>query len=115
MYLLLLYFFFFFFKQKTAYELTYGDWSSDVCSSDLPKLIPPFQSTAASGTFPIEQTKDSIATTGPTTGPQNNAATGCWTRKKRCQNSFGTQAPSAPASSRPPAMSRQTAAQSMTK
>jgi len=27
--------FFFFFKQKTAYEFTYGDWSSDVCSSDL--------------------------------------------------------------------------------
>src|SRR5213595_2600494 len=27
--------FFFFFKQKTAYELTEGDWSSDVCSSDL--------------------------------------------------------------------------------
>src|ERR1051325_10105202 len=26
---------FFFFKQKTAYEITYGDWSSDVCSSDL--------------------------------------------------------------------------------
>src|SRR6059036_4015024 len=26
----------FFFTQKTAYELTYGDWSSDVCSSDLP-------------------------------------------------------------------------------
>src|SRR6059036_4164013 len=24
-----------FFKQNTAYELTYGDWSSDVCSSDL--------------------------------------------------------------------------------
>src|SRR6059036_632832 len=30
-----LYVFFFFFKQKTAYEITYGDWSSDVCSSDL--------------------------------------------------------------------------------
>src|SRR6059036_1544804 len=30
-----LFFFFFFFKQKTAYEITYGDWSSDVCSSDL--------------------------------------------------------------------------------
>src|SRR5213595_4181806 len=28
-------FFFFFFKQKTAYEITEGDWSSDVCSSDL--------------------------------------------------------------------------------
>src|SRR6187200_696237 len=28
-------FFFFFFKQKTAYEIVSGDWSSDVCSSDL--------------------------------------------------------------------------------
>ena len=25
----------FFFKQKTAYEIGTGDWSSDVCSSDL--------------------------------------------------------------------------------
>src|SRR5213075_3263454 len=25
----------FFFKQKTAYEITRRDWSSDVCSSDL--------------------------------------------------------------------------------
>src|SRR6188768_2823499 len=25
----------FFFKQKTAYEMSIGDWSSDVCSSDL--------------------------------------------------------------------------------
>src|SRR5216110_385349 len=29
-------FFFFFFKQKTAYEISSRDWSSDVCSSDLP-------------------------------------------------------------------------------
>jgi GNAT superfamily N-acetyltransferase len=29
---------FFFFKQKTAYEMLDGDWSSDVCSSDLPQL-----------------------------------------------------------------------------
>src|SRR5213083_3748451 len=28
-------FIFFFFKQKTAYEITASDWSSDVCSSDL--------------------------------------------------------------------------------
>src|ERR1044071_5623949 len=28
-------FFFFFFKQKTAYEISTRDWSSDVCSSDL--------------------------------------------------------------------------------
>src|SRR5213082_4046613 len=26
---------FLFFKQKTAYEIVSGDWSSDVCSSDL--------------------------------------------------------------------------------
>src|SRR3546814_10687073 len=29
-------FFFFFFKQKPAYEMRISDWSSDVCSSDLP-------------------------------------------------------------------------------
>src|SRR5213082_1265080 len=29
------FFIFFFFKQKTAYEIVSGDWSSDVCSSDL--------------------------------------------------------------------------------
>src|SRR3546814_8144855 len=29
--------FFFFFKQKTAYEMRISDWSSDVCSSDLPQ------------------------------------------------------------------------------
>src|SRR3546814_2489996 len=27
---------FFFFKLKTAYEMRISDWSSDVCSSDLP-------------------------------------------------------------------------------
>src|SRR5213082_2801632 len=29
---------FFFFKQKTAYEIVSGDWSSDVCSSDLTRV-----------------------------------------------------------------------------
>src|SRR3546814_8857239 len=29
-------FVFFLFKQKTAYEMRISDWSSDVCSSDLP-------------------------------------------------------------------------------
>src|SRR5213079_2558052 len=33
--LFLFLFIFFFFKQKTAYVITTGDWSSDVCSSDL--------------------------------------------------------------------------------
>src|ERR1051325_11079844 len=36
--------FFFFFKQKTAYEITYGDWSSDVvlfrsAETDLNKML----------------------------------------------------------------------------
>src|SRR3546814_15084334 len=31
---------FFFFKQKTAYEMRISDWSSDVCSSDLPLTRP---------------------------------------------------------------------------
>src|SRR3546814_3171657 len=30
---------FFFFKQKTAYEIRIMDWSSDVCSSDLPRRL----------------------------------------------------------------------------
>src|SRR3546814_5663131 len=36
LYLSMFYVIFFFFKQKTAYELRISDWSSDVCSSDLP-------------------------------------------------------------------------------
>src|SRR3546814_1543027 len=36
MFRMLLYAIFFFFKQKTAYEMRISDWSSDVCSSDLP-------------------------------------------------------------------------------
>src|SRR3546814_6062295 len=33
------FYFVFFFKQKTAYEMRIRDWSSDVCSSDLPFAI----------------------------------------------------------------------------
>src|SRR3546814_4226040 len=36
-FLCFVYFVFFFFKQKTAYEMRISDWSSDVCSSDLPQ------------------------------------------------------------------------------
>src|SRR3546814_10564681 len=31
----------FFFKQKTAYEMRISDWSSDVCSSDLSRIVAP--------------------------------------------------------------------------
>src|SRR5216110_3820780 len=33
----------FFFKQKTAYEISSRDWSSDVCSSDLMIRRPPIK------------------------------------------------------------------------
>src|SRR3546814_10583018 len=32
---------YFFFKQKTAYEMRISNWSSDVCSSDLPASLEP--------------------------------------------------------------------------
>ena len=41
-----------------------------------PKLMPPFHSTAASGTLPTEQTKEITATSGPTTGPVTFASSG---------------------------------------
>src|SRR6059036_2098337 len=46
---------FFFFKQKTAYEITYGDWSSDVCSSDLAacRLDAAFNTSGTSVAVPV--------------------------------------------------------------
>ena len=41
-----------------------------------PKLMPLFHSTAASGTFPTEQTNEMTATSGPTSGPQTSAKVG---------------------------------------
>src|SRR3546814_10474182 len=38
---------FFFFKQKTAYEMRISDWSSDVCSSDLPDVEARWRATHA--------------------------------------------------------------------
>jgi len=61
--------------------------------------MPPFHSTAARGTFPTEQTNDTIATIGPIRGPTIFDPTGSAERKKACQNSFGTQAARAPARS----------------
>src|SRR5213082_3906223 len=47
-------FFFFFFKQKTAYEIVSGDWSSDVCSSDLWREISSVSSLALFAMLGIE-------------------------------------------------------------
>src|ERR1700732_4057910 len=80
-----------------------------------PKLMPPFQSTAASGTLPTEQTKLSNEITGPISGPQISDSTGWFVRKKACQNDDGTQTASAPATSRPSPMSVQTEVTSIQK
>src|SRR6187551_2797694 len=47
--------FFFFFKQKTAYEITHSDWSSDVCSSDLTESFYLFEGTYTTehGGYPL--------------------------------------------------------------
>src|SRR3546814_1371616 len=40
LFIVILSYYFFFFKQKTAYEMRISDWSSDVCSSDLTRVLP---------------------------------------------------------------------------
>ena len=51
---------FFFFKQKTAYEIGTGDWSSDVCSSDLVFRVLTF----STGTCPVKIAIFSLKTFG---------------------------------------------------
>src|SRR5216117_721908 len=53
--------FFFFFKQKTAYEIRKGDWSSDVCSSDLGGLV---KTTNNGVTFEHQFDKESTVSIG---------------------------------------------------
>src|SRR6184192_4935252 len=50
--LIIFFFVFFFFKQKTAYEMSIGDWSSDVCSSDL--FFPPNLAPISGRKFPAQ-------------------------------------------------------------
>ena len=77
--------------------------------------MPPFQSTAASGTLPIEHTKLATAMTGPINGPQTFDHPPSFARKRWPQKLSGTHAATAPAMSRPIAMSRTTASHSITK
>src|SRR3546814_19689385 len=63
--------YFFFFKQKTAYEMRISDWSSDVCSSDLPEdltrvalgVVANVQG-AVSGTGQIRWDRNSVSSDG---------------------------------------------------
>src|SRR3546814_8295051 len=45
----------FFFKQKTAYEMRISDWSSDVCSSDLPEGGPATRGRPMINLLPLAQ------------------------------------------------------------
>src|SRR3546814_6490818 len=62
---------FFFFKQKTAYEMRISDWSSDVCSSDLPLECGPDDGRAskASPAATFEPSMISAFSTTPTQKP----------------------------------------------
>src|SRR6184192_1768108 len=54
----------FFFKQNTAYEMSIGDWSSDVCSSDLcPAAFP----------TPIPKARDKLRGSAPSTRTNNRS------------------------------------------
>src|SRR5262249_61277325 len=86
--------------------------SAKMNATTPPKLMPPFQSTAASGTLPIEQTKLSTEITGPMSGPHSLAASGSPVRNRCCQKVLGTQALTAPAISRQMTTSRLDAAPS---
>src|SRR2546422_1649190 len=80
-----------------------------------PKLIPPFQSTAASGTLPTEQTKLIIEINGPISGPQIKDSVGLSVKKKARQKLSGIQAASAPAIKKPISKSIQRLARSIKK
>src|SRR5258705_13735061 len=63
--------------------------------------MPPFHSTAARGTLPIEQTNETIATMGPMIGPHSADSVGWSVMKKFRQNDSGTHAAMAPAMNNP--------------
>src|SRR3546814_10562844 len=63
----------FFFKQKTAYEVRISDWSSEVCSSDLPSVTVQGGLTRLGGSYSVRGVNAGVvsyfseAPTGPTT------------------------------------------------
>ena len=90
--------------------------SAKMNATTPPKLIPPFHSTAASGTLPIEQTKLSIDDDRPDERPPELGSQRVVGEEQVLPERLsGTQAPTAPAISSPMTMSRRTAAHSITK
>src|SRR3546814_4801090 len=64
------YFVFWCFKQKTAYEMRISDWSSDVCSSDLPRGSVPQQKRYADEN-PGVPVQDIVTDIGPVSSQAN--------------------------------------------
>src|SRR5216117_2075590 len=82
----MLFFFFFFFKQKTAYEIRKGDWSSDVCSSDLT----PGTTIQASGP---SISRSSVSSWPDATTPRSPAASANRPRRSASNPRSGTPRP----------------------
>src|SRR3546814_6322709 len=61
-------FHFFFFKQKTAYEMRISDWSSDVCSSDLPRIATSYGQTETVGSVTFTAPDTPVASLRDTVG-----------------------------------------------
>src|SRR3546814_5155537 len=66
--IIVLYYLFFFFKQKTAYEMRISDWSSDVCSSDLPTQLPALSMRRRSAQCFAARRRNEIVTAAPARG-----------------------------------------------
>src|SRR3546814_7847767 len=64
---------FFLFKQKTAYGMRMGDWSSDVCSPDLTGLVLVFALIAASPVLPGQDVSTPVALAASTPAVELNA------------------------------------------
>src|SRR3546814_4196160 len=71
----MMFFVFFFFKQKTAYEMRISDWSSDVCSSDLLRILRPrVQLQRRSGAPAVRQRADAAVERNPSLGVSEQAS-----------------------------------------
>src|SRR3546814_8373696 len=88
----------FFFKQKTAYEMRISDWSSDVCSSDLPasRVSSPPASSPPSPPRPARGSRSTPERQGEGSRRRAGSARAAATHRKRAARTpMGRAAPSA--------------------
>src|SRR5881398_571875 len=84
-------FFFFFFKQKTAYEMLSGDWSSDVCSSDLQSSSPAASQGSTGSSASQGSTSSGGSMSQGSMGAENKAEAKGEKKLKGCIKSEGGQ------------------------